>query len=73
MAGTPIPTFCEKPIKSLGKFFDSSLRDIVFTKSTSEELGGWLKDVNKSGLPGKLKAWLYHHGILPRILWQLVL
>lgn len=25
--------------------------------------------VGISGLPGKFKAWTYHHGILPRILW----
>ena len=32
---------------------------------------GGLAD-NKSGLPGKFKAWLYQHGILPRILWPLL-
>ncbi|KAL1279063.1 hypothetical protein QQF64_025736 [Cirrhinus molitorella] len=73
IAGTPIPTICEKPIKSLGKFFGSSLRDTAATKSTCEELEGWLKDVDKSGLPGKFKAWIYQHGILPRILWPLLL
>ncbi|XP_058485986.1 uncharacterized protein LOC131459868 [Solea solea] len=28
--------------------------------------------VDKSGLPGKFKAWIYQHGILPRILWPLL-
>ena len=28
----------------------------------------WLKAVDKSGLPGKYKAWIYQHGILPRLL-----
>jgi len=25
--------------------------------------------VDKSGLPGKFKAWIYQHGILPWIVW----
>ena len=45
-----IPTISEKPIKSLGKFFDSSLRDAASIKNTCEELEGWLKDVDKMGL-----------------------
>ena len=73
ISGTPIPTISEKPIKSLGKFFDSSLRDAASIKATCEELEGWLKDVDKTGLPGKFKAWVYQHGILPRILWPLLL
>ena len=28
--------------------------------------------VDKSGLPGKFKAWIYQHGILPRLLWPLL-
>jgi len=29
--------------------------------------------VDKSGLPGKFKAWIYQHGILPQILWPLLI
>jgi len=28
--------------------------------------------VDKSGLPGKFKAWIYQHSILSRILWPLL-
>lgn len=28
--------------------------------------------MDRSGLPGKFKAWIYQHGILPRILWPLL-
>ena len=31
-----------------------------------------MKTVDKSGLPGKYKAWIYQHGILPRLLWPLL-
>ncbi|KAK0151167.1 hypothetical protein N1851_007647 [Merluccius polli] len=71
-SGTAIPTITEKPVKSLGKVFDCSLRDTTSIQSTCTELDGWLKSVDKSGLPGKFKAWVYQHGILPRILWPLL-
>ncbi|KAJ3614940.1 hypothetical protein NHX12_018509 [Muraenolepis orangiensis] len=72
IADTAIPSISEKPVKSLGKMFDCSLRDTTSIQSTCTELDGWLKSVDKSGLPGKFKAWVYQHGILPRILWPLL-
>lgn len=57
-------------MKSLGKIFDSSLKDTASNKSTCEELDGWLKEVDKSGLPRKFKAWIYQDGIIPRFLWH---
>ena len=72
ITGTAIPTITEKPVKSLGKVFDSSLRDTTSIQSTCTELDGWRKSVDKSGLPGKFKAWVYQYGILPRILWPLL-
>ena len=55
ITGTAIPTITEKPVKSLGKVFDYSLRDTTSIQSTCTELDGWLKSVDKSGLPGSLK------------------
>lgn len=71
--GTTIPTVMEKPVKNLSKMFDSTLRDAASIQSTCTELDVWLKLVDRSGLPGKLEAWLYQHGILPRILWPLLI
>lgn len=31
-----------------------------------------MKALHKSGLPGKYKAWGYQHGVLPRLLWPLL-
>ncbi|KAK7916460.1 hypothetical protein WMY93_012221 [Mugilogobius chulae] len=73
IAGTTIPTITEKPVKSLGKVFDSSLKDTESIKATIESLDIWLKAVDRSGLPGKFKAWIYQHGVLPRILWPLLI
>ncbi|KAL7849539.1 hypothetical protein SRHO_G00211620 [Serrasalmus rhombeus] len=49
-----------------------SLKDSTSIQSTCAELDGWLKSVDKSGLPGKFKAWVYQHGVLPRILWPIL-
>ncbi|KAK7915663.1 hypothetical protein WMY93_011424 [Mugilogobius chulae] len=65
IAGTAIPTISEKPVKSLGKVFDSSLKDTESIKVTIASLDTWLKAVDRSGLPGKFKAWIYQHGVLP--------
>ncbi|XP_061747756.1 uncharacterized protein LOC133545995, partial [Nerophis ophidion] len=69
---TKIPSLTEEPVKSLGKVFNCSLRDAASTRSTNQDLETWLTVVDKSGLPGKFKAWIYQHGILPRILWPLM-
>lgn len=50
-----------------------SLNDGHSIKATSADLDGWLRAVHKSGLPGRFKAWMYQHGILPIILWPLLI
>lgn len=70
--GTAIPSITEKPVTSLGKTFDCSLRDTASIQATTPKLEAWLSAVDKSSLPGRFKAWLYQHGILPRILWPLL-
>ena len=67
-----IPTVSEKPVKCLGKFFNDSLSDKQNVRETCKQLDDWMKTVDKSGLPGKYKAWIYQHGILPRLLWPLL-
>lgn len=61
------------PSKSLGKVFKCSLRDTAAIQSTNQDLEAWLTTVDKLGLPGKFKAWIYQHGILPRILRPLII
>lgn len=61
LTGTCIPTTAEEPVKSLGETYDCTLKD-----SGDQELEGWLAAVEKSGLPGKFKARIDQHGILPR-------
>ncbi|XP_041934289.1 LOW QUALITY PROTEIN: uncharacterized protein LOC121697073, partial [Alosa sapidissima] len=59
LAGATIPSITEQPVKSLGKVFDCSLKDSSSIQRTSKELEGWLRCVDRSGLPGRFKAWIY--------------
>ena len=72
VADMEIPSITEKPVKSLGKVFDSSLSDKDSIKQTTRQFSEWLSTIDKSGLPGKFKAWIYQHGLLPRTLWPLL-
>ncbi len=69
LEGVQIPSVS---VKSLGKIFDCTLRDTTALQATSNRLGTWMITVDKSGLPGKFKAWFYQYGILPRLLWPLL-
>ena len=71
VAGETIPTLSKKPIKSLGKTFNSSLKDTTTKQKTIKDLEEWLTKIDKSGLPGRFKAWLFQHAVLPQILWPL--
>ncbi len=66
-----IPSIEENPIKCLGKWFDDSLTDRNNITNTEKQTEEWLRRIEKSGLPGKFKAWLYQHGLLPRLMWLL--
>ena len=59
-------------MKSLGKWFRSSLSDKESVTEMRQQCDDWMKAVDKSGLPGKYKAWIYQHGMLPRLLWPLL-
>ena len=60
-------------MKSLGKRFDDSLKDTVAIQETKENLERWLNKIERSGLPGRFKAWIYQNAVLPKVLWQLTI
>lgn len=49
----------KQPVKSLWKLFDSSMKDTAAIQKSSEELGGWLSKMDKSGMPGRFKPALH--------------
>ncbi|KAI4893316.1 hypothetical protein NFI96_007741 [Prochilodus magdalenae] len=58
--------------KKPGKLFTGNLKDTTACQGTSDDLDTWLSAMDRSGLPGKFKAWIYQHGILPHFLWLLL-
>ena len=71
--GEEIPSILSNPIKCLGKWYDETLGDTANKRKTEVQLMEWLNKIEKSGLPGKYKAWIYQHGLLPRVMWMLTL
>ena len=71
--GEDIPSITECPIKCLGKWYDASLKDNNNTQRIKHQLQDGLKHIDQTGLPGKFKAWLFQHGLLPRLMWPLML
>lgn len=45
-----------KPVKSLGKLFDCSMKDTAAIHKTCGALEVWLTKIEKSGLPGWLQG-----------------
>lgn len=67
----PIPTVTEKPGKSLGKWYDASLKDKDQVQQLRKDISSGLQSIDNTQLPGKLKAWCLQFGLLPRTLWPL--
>ena len=60
-------------MKCLGKWFDGSLKDAASVKNMVVQVKDLMDKVDRSGLPGKFKTWCYQYGVLPRILWPLMI
>ena len=67
----PIPTVLEKPIKSLGRWYNAELRDSEQVEQLRQDTIIGLKQINKTALPGKLKLWCFQFGLLPRLMWPM--
>ena len=66
-----ITTVWEKPVKSLGRLYSIPLTDGHRGPEVQKEALKGLKSIDKTCLSGKMKAWCYQHGQLPRLLWPL--
>ena len=66
-----IPTVREKPVKSLRRLYSIPLTDRHRGTETQKVALKGLKSINKTCLPGKMKAWCYQHGLLHSLLWPL--
>ena len=69
--GNVIPTVREQPVKSLGRLYAFPLTDRHRGVEVQRTALEGLHATEKSEFPGKLKAWCFQHGLLPRLLWPL--
>ena len=56
VANQVIPTVSEEPVKSLGRWYDESLKDTNRGKETKRMTEEGLETIDKCGLPGKYKS-----------------
>ena len=69
--GQAIPTVCEQPVKSLGRWYDRSLKDTMQSQGIKEEAEKGLKTINKTDLQGRFKVWILQFMLIPKLLWPL--
>ncbi len=69
----PIPTVSEQPVKSLGRWYNASLRDKDQVQQVRQDFTNNLENINRTLLPGKLKLWCLQFGLLPRVMWPLTI
>lgn len=67
----PIPTVSEQPVKTLGRWYNASLRDKDQVQQLRQDITNGLENINKTLLPGKFKLWCLKFGLLSRIIWPL--
>ncbi|GFO37481.1 reverse transcriptase [Plakobranchus ocellatus] len=72
VAEQQIPTVSQEPVKSLGRWYDSSMKDTRRGAETLELASESLLAINKCGLQGKFKIWCLQFMLIPKLLWPLL-
>ena len=73
IAGEPIPTVKEQPVKSLGRMYKGNLSDRGQGVEIYNQAIEGLKNIDHAKLPGKFKLWCLQCGLYPRLLWPLMI
>ena len=71
--GTPITSITEKPVKYLGKVYDKSLGDRGQIEEVTKEVKESLRKIERCKVPGRYKAWMLQHMLLPKLMWPLTI
>lgn len=69
--GEAIPTVQEKPIKSLGRWYNAELKDTQQVEELRQSTVSGIKQIDSTALPGKLKLWCFQFDLLPRLMWPI--
>ena len=72
VASQQIPTVSQEPVKSLGRWYDSSMKDTKRGLETVELATEGLLAINRCGLQGKLKVWCLQFMLIPKLLCPLL-
>ena len=67
-----IPCLQRKPLRTLGRVYDASIRDTWSQDMVKEKLVSKLKMLNKSHARGIMKLWALHHVALMQVRWDLM-
>ena len=73
IGGNSITSMTEKPVKYLGKAYNKSSNNQEQAKEVLTELKQGLKKIGKTIIPGRYKAWMVQHMLLPRLMWPLTI
>ena len=65
-------TVSEEPVKGLGRWYDSSMKDTKRSQETAELATEGLLAIDRCGLQGKFKVWCLLFMIIPKLLWPLL-
>ena len=71
--GNPITSITEKPVKYLGKVYDKSLGDREQIEEVAREVKEFLRKIERCKVPGRYKAWMLQHMLLPKLMWPLTI
>ncbi|GFO16342.1 reverse transcriptase [Plakobranchus ocellatus] len=72
VAEQQISTVSQEPVNSLGRWYDSSMKDTRRGAETLELASESLLAINKCGLQGKFKIWCLQFMLIPKLLWPLL-
>ena len=72
MANQQIPMVSQEPVKSLGRWYDSSIKETKRGLETVELATEGLLAINRCGLQGKLKVCCPQFMLIPKLLWPLL-
>ena len=69
--GNPIQSIQEEPVRFLGKWYNATLNEKSQIEGIVKGVKDDLKKVDKCRLPGRYKAWMIQHMLMPRLMWPL--
>ena len=68
-----MPAVKEQPVKSLGRWYKSTLSNKSRGVEVQNMVEEGLRAIDRTALPGKFKCWCLQFGLYPRISWPLMM